>query len=479
MTYIPLTLAPADKNAPAPQPWAKDSQPQGIMANVKNFVQTKIGQPITDAVNSAASDIQSGMSGKGSVVDRTLTLGNGLATGTGALLAPILAPIAAGLTHSPAKGTIMDKLQNSPEFQKFAMSPTGQLLSVVLNNTGKLANIAGATAGLGAGVDEVMNPIAPTSAASSALASDQQLQSRIQDATPVYNKSMVGQNVMTPDTIDANGNTIPGKITPRVQVDINAPKEGLGMNGQRPVTTSASEHAAGTEANNIQNYPDNGTNLQKMLATQDALSTEAENMRSNLQAEDKTNPLDTSKEQEKVYDIVHSQLPPEIQQAIKDGTSLPKTAAGRFYETVQEAVDNYNGTREGKLDLRQTIDQAYKNARGKLAFGSPDQNALDEVKTDIRTSLNEDLANSTKNTDTQASLKRQSNLYNHKEVLTAKAQAESSTAFGRLEQKYPSLKTLINIGRRQGIMLPIRIAETSLGVAAVGKILHDLIYNNK
>ena len=36
------------------------------------------------------------------------------------------------------------------------------------------------------------------------------LQSRIQDATPVYDEKMIGQHVMTPDTVDAQGNPIKG-----------------------------------------------------------------------------------------------------------------------------------------------------------------------------------------------------------------------------------------------------------------------------
>ncbi len=498
MAFIPLTLAPDSKGqtfAP-PQPQA----PQGIMANIKNFVQTKIGQPITQAIQSGASDIQSGLSGQGSVVDRTLNLGNGLATGAGAFLAPIMAPISKALAQDPAKGTIMDRLQNSPEFQKFAMTPTGQLLSTVLNNTGKLANIAGATIGLGAGISEVANPTIKTPAVSdTSLTPEQQLQSRIQDATPTYSKNMVGQNVMTADTVDAQGNPVTGQITPRVSAE-----GGTGKFSTKPrvITTSASETAAGTEANNIPNYPDKGTALEKMLSTQDAISTEAENMRGSLQAEDKANPLDATTEKTKVADIVKSNLPQEIQDKLgyispadeaklppaakayrealisQQEETLPKTAAGRYYQQVLDALKEYDGTREGKLNLRQEIDSAYKSARGKLAFGSDSQNALDEVNTDVRNGLNKDLADTTKNTDTQASLKRQNNLYNHKDVLTEKAQAESNTNFGKLEQKYPSLKTLINIGRRQGIMLPIRALEAGLGVTVVGKMLHDLIYNN-
>lgn len=499
MSFIPLTLAPDSKGAPTPTPWAKDSQPQGVVAKTGNAIfntMNNIGNSVIDAVKSGASDIQSGMSGQGNPFQNGLDIANGMATGAGAIFAPILAPISKGLEGNPAKGSILDKVVNSPEFQKFAMSPTGHLLSVFMSNTGKLANVAGATAGVGTGIDEVMNPTVKPIVPKSGMTPEAQLQSRIQDATPTYNEKMVGQNVMTSK----------GELAPRIGSEGGTSKF---SNVPRPVTTSASETIAGTEANNIPNYPDKGTALEKMLSTQDAISTEAENMRGNLQAEDKASPLDTSAEKTKVSRLVTSNLPEDIQAKIgtispdeetmlkgmneklgvaqpKGGFDLrapgeeptfPKTAAGRYYEDVYNALRDYDGTREGKLDLRQTIDSAYKQARGKLAFGSDSSNAIDEVNTDVRNSLNKDLADTTKNSDTQASLKRQSNLYNHKDVLTQKAQAESNTNFGKLEQKYPSLKRLVSIAQRQGIMLPIRIAETGLGVTIVGKYLHDLIYN--
>lgn len=322
-------------------------------------------------------------------------------------------------------------------------------------------------------VDAIKKTVKPAPAG--APAPIDTLSSRIQDATPNYNKNMVGTNVMTPDTIDTQGNVIKGQITPRVNVDVNASNEGLGLNGERPVTTSASEHAAGTELNNIKNYPDKGTSLQKMLSSQQAISTEAESMRAGLQAEDKASPLDATAEKTKVSNLVNSNLPEDIQQKLTDGKTLPNTAAGKYYRSVLDAVNDYNGTREGKLDLRQTIDGAYRNARGKLAFGSDSGNIIDETNTDIRDGLNKDLANTTKNTDTSSSLQKQSNLYRASDVLTAKAQAESATAYGRLEQKYPSLKNLTRIAQRQGIMIPIRIAEGAIGIGLVASYLRKAI----
>jgi len=323
-------------------------------------------------------------------------------------------------------------------------------------------------------------PATPTPAATQTTGT---LASRIKDATPDYNPKMVGTNVKNSA----------GEIVPRIA------GEGKGLNGERPVTTSGSEIDSGTELNNIKDYPDKGTNLEKQLAIDKAISTEAQSMRSGLQAEDKASPLDASTEKIKVGDIVKSNLPPEIREKIgylspedeaklspnakiyrqaqisNQEETMPKTAAGRYYRQVLDAVDAYDGTRQGKLDLRQAIDTAYKNARGKLAFGSDSGNVIDETNTDIRNGLNKDLTDTTKNTDIQASLQRQTNLYRASDTITAKARAESATAFGRIEQKYPTLRMVARQLQRQGVLIPLHIVEGAAGVTALGAILRKML----
>lgn len=507
---------------------------QGALAQAVSSSKAKVAIP-TVAKSSIADNIWSSIAGqaksgftqaKGAMdtilagnstpiegLEAGLNVGSGVASVALSPLAPIINKVSEGIQQQfnmapddPRAGLLskaLNSLTNNPDFQKFAQSHAGQTTARVATDLGNAGNIAGTITGLGEGADLANKGITALNTSTpgepSGISSEAQLQSRIQDATPAYNENMVGQNVMTADTVDAQGNPVKGKITPRIASEGGSSKLSTTA---RPVTTSASETAAGTEANNIPNYPDKGTALEKMLSTQDAISTEAENMRGSLQAEDKASPLDTTAEKTKVADIIKSNLPKEIQDKLgyispadeaklppaakayrealisNQEETLPKTAAGRYYQQVLDAVKEYDGTREGKLDLRQTIDSAYKQARGKLAFGGDSGNAIDEVNSDIRKSLNKDLADTTKNSDTQASLKRQSNLYNHKEVLTEKAQAESNTNFGKLEQKYPSLKNLIRIAQRQGIMLPIRMLETGIGITIAGKWLHDQIYNN-
>lgn len=278
------------------------------------------------------------------------------------------------------------------------------------------------------------------------------LKARTADATPTYSKKMVGQFVQNSD----------GDVVPRVN-------EGEGLFGNRTVTTSKGEAAAGEELANIKNYPDNGTDLQKSQAISKAISQEAEAMKGGLAAEDKADPLDQPAEKAAMKDTVIKNMPDEIQKLIAEGKPMPKTAAGRYYQSVLDAVDKYDGTRVGKLELRQTVDSAYENARGKLAYGTDSQNLLDESHSDIRDSINQDLASKTKSTDTQASLAKQSRLYRAKDVLDQKAAAEATSKYGRFMQKHPAVKTGARIITRRAVSIPLSAAATATGIYEIGK----------
>lgn len=463
----PAKLAPTQTITP----------PQSFGSKVSSFVNNNVVQPIKNAVTGGATQIQEGnqqvqdalkQGGVGGFVgglEGAASETAGALQGGGAVLAPIFNVLSTVLQGNPNKDNIMSQIVNNPAVQKFAMSPAGQTTSRVVQDINNLSTIAGAGVGLAAGGEaKVSTPEAENIPNSP----EDTLASRTADATPAYHKNMVGTNIMAPDTVDAQGNVVKGQITPRLTPDATRST----FESRVPVT-SASEAASAKELANVPNYPDNGTYLDKGLSVQKAISTEAEGMKASLEAEDVSNPLDTTKQQAQIKNLIQAHVSENVPNFYEKG--FPKTAAGRYYEAVYNAVDNYDGTRAGELDLRQTIDKEYNNARGKLAWGTDGQNALDEAHIDLRNDINNDLAKNSKSVDTQASLKKQSNLFRAKDVLDAKAQAESATAYGRLVQKYPMLGKTANILQRQGVMLPLRIVEAGLGVAAVGTYLHNLL----
>jgi hypothetical protein len=482
---------------PAPQQPAQPNLLQQAGSGLMNY-----GKSVMGDINSASDDItkqiQTPIANTSGPIDPATgkpqsnmgkgALENGFAI-TGDLLKAVTSPLTELLSGTLGKGNdalrtavgnMSDSLMNLPQGTSNARAKASedgglaemqQLASQnpeVAKNLNTLNNIVQsallitgtdeAGQGLDAGLDRLNNPqldsgtlqaIAsganptietpetPTETEGEGQSTQDTLQSRINDAKPNYNKNMIGSHVMTPDITDESGQTIKGQITPRVA------NENTNFTGDRPVTTSASEHAAGTELNNIKDYPDNGTNLEKGLATEKAIGEEAENMRSQVAAEDKSDPLDTKAERAKVTDYVTSHLDQDEQAKFEEGKGT-KTAMGKYTAQVNEAVANYDGTREGKLDLRQQLDNIYKANRGKLAFQGDSGNVLDETHTDIRDAINKDLKGSTNNTDTQASLNKQTKLYRAQDVLYEKAKAEAPNKFGRALEKAPIVGRLGN-----------------------------------
>lgn len=292
--------------------------------------------------------------------------------------------------------------------------------------------------------------------------------SRITDATPSYNKSLIGKNVKT----------VEGDIVPRVNES--------GAGGARTVTTSASEHAAGTELKNVPDYPDNGTALQKAQAVNKAIGQEAEGLRTKLADLDKSDPLNKEEAHTAINNHVLNSLYGDAKDAmlergkgIEGAADRSKTVVGRYGQDVADSLSNYDGSREGILQLRQDIDDAYKVARGKLAFNSDTFNQLDDMNSQLRTALNKELAESavdaTGNQDAGVadSLKKQSNLYNAQKVLNDKARAEAATNSGRYFQQHPFQKRIYNGLTRRAALLPVTAALGALGYNKLHKAITD------
>jgi len=264
----------------------------------------------------------------------------------------------------------------------------------------------------------------------------------IKDATPSYSPKISGDYVTNAE----------GKYVPRVNE--------AGTLGNRTVNTSASEARAAAEIDKLPEYqalPKNATALQKSQAVYQGIQNEAEGMRTALQAEDKSAPL-VSGAKDQVYKNILDNMDGDARDAVisrgqvsnymnkgipeSDATSLAgkasKTTLGKFGKDVADEMGNYDGTREGLLNLRQNLDNIYEDYRGKQAWGTDNYNALDEMHTNIRDYLNKELSESTTSADVKASLQKQSNLFRAKDVLDAKGAKEPATFGGR----HPFAKTL-------------------------------------
>lgn len=233
----------------------------------------------------------------------------------------------------------------------------------------------------------------------------------LKDVTPDYNNKMNASDKMT----NAKGET---------QYRVNPPKTG----GSTTINPNASEFASAQEVDKIPDYSKAKNFTTKAQSVDTAISNEAENMRGSIKVEDKVDPLDIKTEQAKMQKSTYDALPEDMKAKVDAGKPLPNTKAGQYYQTTLDNADSYNGTREGKLDVRQSNDTAYQSARGKYAFGDENLNSLDDSNNKLRGDLNKDLNNTTKNSDVKTSLKKQTDLYNARDVLNDKAKGETTFA---------------------------------------------------
>lgn len=252
------------------------------------------------------------------------------------------------------------------------------------------------------------------------------LETATKDATPSYGKSLVGDSpIKNPD----------GTITPRIT-------EG-GLNG-RTVNPTALEKQAGATLAKVPDYPVNGTNLEKFQSIQPEIAKQGQALRSSLAKEDFV------ASRQDMMDTVKT----AINKVPDSSMSLSKTdpIIKNYLRVASNAVEGTPQNLEGVLKFSNKLDQAYENARGKLAFGSDKISALDEVHTAARNALKEYLIKNAANTDVKAALQYQWDLYRASDVLRSKAEAESGTSIGRLIQNHPTIAKIgKTVGRATGL----------------------------
>lgn len=276
-------------------------------------------------------------------------------------------------------------------------------------------------------ISAASNARAAAAAAKTAENATKNAESFVKDATPSYSKKMIGESgIKNPD----------GTITPRVQ-------EG-GIASGRKITPTSLEEQAGQQLSKVPDYPTNGTALEKYQAVQPELSARGKLLQQSLENEHILRP---PQQITKVVSDAVNDVP-------KESLLLQKSdpVIKNYMRVVKNAVTQNDGTLAGELKIRQAMDDAYENARGKLAYGSDKISALDDVHSAARDALNKDIIEHAIETDVKTHLKEQWDLYRAADVLRAKAEAESGTAIGRFIQRNPvTSKVLKAAGNAVGI----------------------------
>lgn len=345
--------------------------------------------------------------------------------------------VANNLGRNPFGGPVKPLIE-SPQFQNFANSKSGQATADLAQRLSDTGQIAGdilfadqGAKGLQKGADITGKTLSTVKNA--VVKTPEQIQANlesqaIKDTTPAYNKKLIKEPAI-------NG-------TPRIV-------EG-GIKG-RTVTSTPLEIQAGQTLAKVQDYPANGTNLEKYQSIQPEIARQGQTLMQGLKNEGILRPP------QQIFKSVSD----AINQSIENSLVLQKAdpVATKYMSVLKKAIVQSDGTLAGELKVRQLMDQAYKNSRGKLAFGSDKISALDEIHSAARDALNQDIISKARSVDVQSALKSQWDLFRASDVLRAKAESEAGTSIERFMQKHPTASAL---------------AKTAARAAGVGAGIHLL-----
>lgn len=444
----PVTQTPMQQSKPSVSDSIWGSLAKGTN-NVVNQTASNYGSDINAARDKIGSSISGGADtmskgGLGNVAKGALQASLGTAAGgVQAIFAPLAAPIQTLIHHSNA-GT----LPVAPEVQKAhqALSDWATQHPEIARTVGDAFTVGTAAMGSGAldaTVSDTVNAAkgglekgalavrdatvgtpearaasqATAQAAKAAQAQEVIRQSAIKDATPVYNPKLISDPFV-------NG-------VPRIQ-------GGKGLTGGREVTPTPLNTRAGEALSKVPNYPATGTALDKYNAVQPEIAAQAKALTKSLESE---NILRPPKE---IVKIVNDAV-----RGVSDESLLLQKAdpaIAQYMRVAKNAVATNDGTLAGELKVRQAMDAAYKNARGKLAFGDSKISALDEIHTAARDALNKDMIEKAQNTDVKASLQTQWDLNRGADELLAKAEAEGNSKIEQLMKANPVTTKVLKAG---------------------------------
>lgn len=418
------------------QDLAQQPQPGFFSKNFPGIVQA--GQDIKGAFNSGVQQVKDAYHAPSTNpitgVENLLKMGSGAATAITSPLAPALKPIQQDVINP-----IGDKIGSNPTIQKFANSKAGEVTSRVAEDVGNAANVAGTVLGgkelFESGKNFVNNAAENIKTSATNQAADVAAQAQktletnaVKDATPAYNKKLIKDQPIR----NANGTT-----TPRVT-------EAKGLTGQRTVTSTQLETEAGQALTKVKDYPTKGTNLEKYQSIQPEIARQGQGLEASLKNEKILRPP------QQILKIANDAM----DKALNDSLILQKAdpVVTNYSRVIKNAISQSDGTLAGEFKVRQIMDTAYKNARGKLAYGSDKISALDEVHTAVRDALNQDVINKARNTDVQAALKSEWDLYRASKVLREKAEAEAGSTLEQFAQNHPIItKGVKAVGRLGGL----------------------------
>jgi hypothetical protein len=415
-----------DLSPPAPAP----QQPGFFSGLQQDFA--KRAQNVVNGVQASGQDYAASPSDAlGDLVEKPAILLRGLGRAAGQVVGGVGDIIGRGISavlpkavKDTAAGAVQAAAQ-SPVGQKVLKTGQAAYNSIpeairpdVGNLAGTLALAAGGRAATGAGsaIEGAATKMLPKAAIAVDRAVGAGRDARQADAAL---KSAV--KAVTPD-INAVSKTARGKLIGETVNGAPRVNEG-GIFKGRTITPNASEQAAAKELASLPQYRPSGTALQNFNAVRNVIGGKAATFEKSLTAEQTIVP------KKEIVSAVRSAITSKSDESLLLQGSDP--AVNQYLRVVANAATKANGTPKGIWDVRKTMDAAYENARGKLAYDSDKVAALDEVHRAGRTALNDLMTKYAKNTNVKAQFLSLKNLYNAKDELLVKAQGEKGSILKR------------------------------------------------
>lgn len=191
----------------------------------------------------------------------------------------------------------------------------------------------------------------------------------------------------------------------------------------RTVNLTPAEKKAAQTLSEVPGYSPKLTNLETHNLIQKEIGSTADKLATSLQNEKQILP------RKEIVSVVKKAVDEVPQESLLLQKSDP--VIKNYMRVARNAVDQNDGTLKGVLDVRKTMDAAYENARGKLAFGSDKISALDDVHKAGRNALNDYLIEHANNTDVKALLQKQSQLYTADDAILPKVGGEAGSTVKR------------------------------------------------
>jgi len=133
-------------------------------------------------------------------------------------------------------------------------------------------------------------------------------------------------------------------------------------------------------------------------------------------------------------------------------------AAQRVLEIARKQVKDHPKTPKGLLDARRAFDKELRRQRPKI-FEAANENVVTSAIKIVRRNMNDLVSEGAPTANVRQSLSKQSNMLDALDVISPKAQAEASTALGRI---------ISAVGEKTGLRSDIAKTIAATGGAGLG-----------